>query len=150
QAAIVELRGSRSDSADQSDVHGTTSAASLPNPALLSDVDDGDHRTAALGTLMHRVDGNEHGRIPDGRRRHPADRRLGMTMVMHVGIVQHDLPPPAQGALAVCLALDEAVDQLAAKVFRPRTLGQLEPGVADTVIDAVGVERILHDAMADA
>ena len=36
------------------------------------------------------------------------------------------------------------------EVAGPRPLRQLEPGVADRVIDAVDVECIAHDRMADA
>ena len=35
---------------------------------------------------------------------------------MHVGIIQHDLPPPAQAAAVIRLALDEAVHDAAAEI----------------------------------
>ena len=56
----------------------------------------------------------------------------------------------AQARGAIGLALDEAVDELAAEVARARTLRQVEAGVADAVVDTVDVERVLHHAVADA
>jgi hypothetical protein len=56
-------------------------------------------------------------RIAVRRRHHGADRRLGVAMVVHVGVVEHDLAPAAQGPAVVRLALDEAVDDAPAEVF---------------------------------
>jgi len=70
-----------------------------------SHVDDGDDRAAAMRPLVHRVDGDEHRRVPDRGRRDAADDGLGMAMVMHVGIVEHDLAPAAQPPGMVRLAL---------------------------------------------
>jgi hypothetical protein len=58
-------------------------------------------------------------RIADRRRHHGADRRLGVAMVVHVGVVEHDLAPAAQGPAVVRLALDEAVDDAPAEVLGP-------------------------------
>ena len=77
---------------------------------LLADVDNGDHGPPACGSLVHRVDGDEHGGIADRRRGDAADRGLRMAMMMHVGIIQHDLAATAQRAAPVGLAFHEAVD----------------------------------------
>ena len=34
-------------------------------------------------------------------------------------------------------------------IWRRRALRQIEPGIADRIVDAVDVERVLHDAVAD-
>ena len=51
---------------------------------------------------------------------------------------------------AVGLAFHEAVDHAALEVVGARPLRQFEAGVADDVVDAVDVERVLHHRMADA
>src|SRR5882724_7165002 len=58
---------------------------------LFVELDNRDHGTAAMWALMHGIDRDEHGWIADRRRRHAADRRLGVPVVMDVGIVEHDL-----------------------------------------------------------
>jgi hypothetical protein len=77
---------------------------------LFAQIDDGDDRAAALRALVHGVNRNEYGGIADRGRRHATNGCLGMTMVMHVGIIEHDLTAPAQGAAPVGLAFHEAVD----------------------------------------
>src|SRR6202034_2738505 len=118
--------------------------------ALFAGVDDGDAGSATLRSLVHGVDRHEHRRIADRRRSEAADRGLDMAMPGHVGIVEHDLAPPAQLAGAVRLALHEAIDQPAIEVFGARPRRQLETGVADRLVDAVNVERVLHHGMPDA
>ena len=44
----------------------------------------------------------------------------------------------------------EAVHHAALEVFGARAVGQLEPGIADCVVDAVDVDRVAHDRVADA
>ena len=75
--------------------------------ASFADIDDRDHRAAALRSLMHGVDRHEHRRIADRRRGDAANGRLGMAVMMHVGIVEHDLAAAAQRAAPVGLALHE-------------------------------------------
>src|SRR3954453_17982099 len=87
-------------------------------------IDNGDHRTAALRPLMHRVDGDEHGGIADRRGGDAADCPFRMAMMMHVGIVQHDLPTTAQRTAAVGLAFHEAVHHPSAQILGARARGQ--------------------------
>ena len=119
-------------------------------PALLAGIDDSDHRPAAVRPLVHRIDRDEHRRIADRRRGDAAHRALRMPVVVHVRVVEHDLTPAAQEAAVIGFALQEAVHQPALQVLRPRARGQIEAGVADRVVDAVDVERVLHHRMADA
>src|SRR5215471_21292392 len=84
-------------------------------------INDGNAGAAALRSLVHGVDRHEHCRVADRSSRHPADRRLGMTVVMHVGIVEHDLPPATQSAAPVRLAFHEAVDDTAIEIRRTRS-----------------------------
>ena len=79
-----------------------------------------------------------------------ADRRLGVAMMVHVGIVEHDLPAAAQRAPAIGFAFDEAVHQAAIEVRGARTVGKLEPGIADRRIDAIQIESIAHHCVTDA
>src|SRR5229473_47820 len=58
-------------------------------------------------------------------------------------------PPPAQHAPAVRLAFHEAIHDTALEVFGPRPFRQLDPGVANRIVDAVDIKRIAHDRMAD-
>src|SRR6185437_12280555 len=125
-------------------------AAPVVRSTLLSGVDDGDARAAALRPLMHGVDGHEHGRIADRGGGNAADRALGVTMPRHVGIVEHDLAPAAQLAGAIGFALHEAIDEPPLEVFRARPFRQVEAGIADGRVNAVDVERVLHHRMADA
>src|SRR4029079_884649 len=97
-----------------------------------------------MGTLVHGVDRYEYRRIADRRRRHPTNHRLDVAVPGHVGVVEHDLAPGMQLAGAIGLAFHEAVDELALEVAGPRTLRQLETGIADRIVDAVDVERVLH------
>ena len=99
---------------------------------------------------MHRIHRYEHGRVADCRRGDRTDCRLRMAMVMHIGIIEHDLPPAAELRAMIRLALDEAVDEPPLQVFGPRTLRQLEARVADCGVDAVDIECIFHDTMTDA
>ena len=108
------------------------------------------HGPAALRSLMHGVDRDEHGRVADRGGGDAADRALGVAVPRHVGIVHHDLAAAAQLAGAVGLALHEAIDQPALEVFGARPLRQFETGIADGLVDAVDVERVLHHRMADA
>src|SRR2546428_13836313 len=71
-------------------------------------------------------------------------------MMVHVGIVEHDLAASTQRTAAVGLALDEAVHQPALEVLRAGARRQIEAGIADGVVDAVDIERIAHPRMADA
>ena len=45
---------------------------------------------------MHGVNRNENSRITDGCRSHAADSSFGVAMMMHIGIIQHDLATTAQ------------------------------------------------------
>src|SRR5436305_10242750 len=90
---------------------------SLVPPGLIPRVDDGNNGPAARRTLMHRIDRHEHRRIADRRRRHAAYGGLGMAVVVHVGIIEHDLPAAAQRAAMVRLAFDEAIDDTAVEIL---------------------------------
>src|SRR5260370_5675964 len=104
---------------------------SLSYRLLFVEFDNRDHRTATMWALMHGIDRDEHGWIADRRRCHAADRRLGVPVVMDVGIVEHDLTPSAQHAGSVGLAFHEAIDDTSLEVFRPRPFRQFDPGVAN-------------------
>ncbi len=99
--------------------------------------------------LMHGIDRYEYRRIADRQRRHTPHRRLRMAVMVDVGIIQHDLPPSAQRAPAVGLAFHEAIDDAALEVFLPRPLRQLDPGVANGIVDAIDIKRVAHDGMAN-
>src|ERR1700676_2150061 len=123
---------------------------SLSYRTLFVELHNRDHRTATMRALMHGVDRDEHGWIAERRRRYAANCRLGMPVVMNIGIVEHDLPPTAQDAPAVGLALHEAIDDASFEVFRPRPFRQLNTGVADRIVDSIDIQRVAHDRMADA
>src|SRR6516164_3654692 len=72
-----------------------------------------------------------------------------MPMMVHVGIVEHDLATSTQRTAAVGLALDEAVHQPTLEVLRAGARRQIKAGIADGVIDAVDIERIAHHRMPD-
>ena len=99
---------------------------------------------------MHRIDRHEHRRIADRRRRHAAYGGFGMAVVVHVGIVEHDLPASAQRAATVRLAFDEAIDDTAVEILGARPRRQIKACVADSVVDAVEIEGIAHQRMPDA
>ena len=96
-------------------------------------------------------DRDEHRRVADRRRHHRADRGLRVPVVMHVGVVEHDLAAPAQH-LPVRSAshLMKQLTSLPPRSSARGRSGELQPGVADRGIDAVEVERVLHHAVADA
>src|SRR5215813_12155513 len=71
-------------------------------------------------------------------------------MMVHIGIVEHDLAAPTQRAAAVGLAFYEAVHQPTLEILEAGARRQIEAGIADGVIDAVDVERIAHHRMPDA
>src|SRR5476651_155936 len=100
--------------------------------------------------LMHGIDRYEHRGIADRKCCHAAHRRLGMAVMVDVGIVEHDLPPSARQAGTISFAFHEAIDDTALEIFRTRSLRQLYSGVTDRVIDAVDIERVFHHGMADA
>src|SRR3954453_2702769 len=100
-------------------------------PSSFAHIDNGDHRTTALRPLVHRVDGDEHGGIADRRGGDTTDRAFRMAMMMHVGIIQHDLATAAQRTAAVGLALHEAVDHPPAQILGARARGQFKAGIAD-------------------
>lgn len=79
---------------------GLMPACSLVTPggALFTNVDDGDDRPAAVRTLVHRIDGNKHGRIAERCRRNTADGGLRVAMMVNVRIVEHDLAPASKPA----------------------------------------------------
>ena len=104
---------------------------------------------AAGRALMHSVDRDEHRRIADRRRRHAAHRRLGMAVMVYVGIIEHDLAAAAQPGAGIGLAFQETVHHPAAQVFGAGAFGKRQPGIADGVIDAVHMQRILHHRVAD-
>src|SRR4051812_12227275 len=133
-------------------------SSELPRPepgaltmvVLVADIDDGDHRSAAVRTLVHRIDRDEHRRVADGCSRDAADSTLGVPVMMDVGIIEHDLSPAAQHAVAVGLAFHEAVDQSAIQILGSCTLGQRQARAANGFVDAVDIDGILHDAVPDA
>src|SRR5260370_8704420 len=75
----------------------------------LVQLDNRDHRTAAMRALMHGIDRHEHRRIADRQRRHPADRGLGMAVIVDGGIVDPDLPPPPRRTPPLPLASPDAI-----------------------------------------
>src|SRR5260370_11774942 len=74
-------------------------------------------------------------------------RRMGESV--KDGNSQHELTPAAQRAPAVGLAFHEAIDEAPLEVFRPRPFRQLDPGVANGIVDAVDIKRVAHDRMAN-
>ena len=74
-------------------------------------VDNRDDWPAAMWALMHCINGHEDGRIADRGSGNGAHCGLRMTMVMNIGIVEHDLAPTTQESASVCLTFDKAVDQ---------------------------------------
>src|SRR5260370_323649 len=76
----------------------TTNQASLVPPALLSGIDDGNDRPAALRALMHGIDRHEHRLIADCCRRYAAHRRLGMADGVNITIIAPNLWRPATRA----------------------------------------------------
>jgi hypothetical protein len=62
---------------------------------------------------MHRIDGDENRWITQNRGRNRTHGGLRVPMMVHVGIVQHDLPPPAQLRPTICFTLDEEIDDAA-------------------------------------
>src|SRR5262249_61693804 len=71
-------------------------------------------------------------------------------MMVHVGIVEHDLAAPTQRAAAVALAFSEAVHQPTLEIWKAWARRQIDAGIADGVVDAVDVERVAHHRMPDA
>ncbi len=98
---------------------------------------------------MHGVDRDEDGGVADSGCSDTADGGFGMAVMMHVGVIEHYLPTPAQRAGPVCLAFDKYVDELPAKVGRSRALWQRQPGVTNRLVNSVDIERVLHHRMAD-
>src|SRR6266508_1984075 len=117
---------------------------------LRPEVDDRGHGTPAVRALVRRQHRDEHRRVAGHRRGHATDARLDLPVPVHVGVVEHGVAPPAHQPVAGRLALEEHVDQPALQVAVVRPIGQLQPGVADRGPDAVGVQRIAHDAVPDA
>gem|GEM_PF-6441520 len=68
---------------------------------------------------------------------------------MDVGIVEHDLTPPAQPGARIRLALGEDVDHAAAEIGGAGAFGQAQTGGLDRRIDRVLVEGVAHDGVAD-
>ena len=64
-----------------------------------------------MRTLMHGVDRYEHARIADRGRRDAAHGAFGVAMMMHIGIVEHDLPTTTQLRAVIRFALDETIDE---------------------------------------
>src|SRR5690349_20713837 len=118
--------------------------------ALFSRVDDGNDRSPALRALMHGIDRYEHRRISDGRRRHATDRGFRMAVMMHIGVVEHDLAASAQRTAAIGLAFDEAVHQSALEILRARARWKIEAGIANGIVNAVDIEGIAHQRMSSA
>src|SRR5262249_30190095 len=71
-------------------------------------------------------------------------------MMVHVGIVEHDLAASTQRTTAAGLAFDEAVHQPTLEVLRAGARRQIEAGLAHGVIDAIDIERVAHHRMPDA
>ena len=84
-----------------------------------------------MAPLVHRIDRYEHRRVADRRGGDAADRRLGVAVMMDVGIVEHDLPPPAQQAAVVGLAFYKHVDQPAAEILGAWPFGQFVSSTPD-------------------
>ena len=115
----------------------------------LAKFDDGDHGTATVRPLMHGVNRDEHRRVTYCYRRHGPDGCLGVPMMVDVGVVEHDLTATAEYGAAICLTLDEAVDETTLKVLRSGPFREIEAGAADALVYSVYVQRILHDAVTD-
>src|ERR1700747_38828 len=119
------------------------------NGSRFPNVDDGDDGAAALRALVHGVDGNEHRRIANGCCRNAADGGLGMTMMMDVRVIKHDLPPMPQRPAAVGLAFDKTVHETPVEIGGAWPIGKLKPCATDRRIDRVDVEGVAHHRMSD-
>jgi hypothetical protein len=102
-----------------------------------------------LRALVHGVDRDEDGGIADSGCSDTTDSGFGMTMMMYVGIIEHDLPASAQRACPICLAFDEDVDEFPAKVARSRALRKRQSGIANCLVDSIDIEGVFHHRMAD-
>src|SRR5262245_58790572 len=71
-------------------------------------------------------------------------------MMVHGGIVEHDLASSTQRTAAVGLAFDEAVPRPTLKIRRAGAGREIEAGIAHGVIDAVDIERVAHHRVPDA
>ena len=98
---------------------------------------------------MHGVNRDEHGRVTERRCGDPAHRGLRVAVVMHVGIVEHDLTSAAQTAAAVRFAFHEAVHHPPVKILGSGTIGQVQARIPDGGVDCLDVEGIAHDGVAD-
>ena len=79
---------------------------------------------------MQRGDGDEDRRVADGRRRHATDRALDLTVVVHVGVIERELPTAAHGAAGIRLALEEHVDEASREVGVVGAVREVETGTA--------------------
>src|SRR3954453_10865387 len=113
------------------------------------EVDDGGDGATAVRTLGGCGDGYQNRGVAGHRGGDAAAGRLDLAVPVDVRVVQHRVPAAADEAVLGCLALEENVDQPAVEVLGARALREVEPGGADRVPDAVGVERVLHHRVAD-
>src|SRR5262249_43891428 len=112
-------------------------------------IDDRDHWTATLRPLVHGIDGHEDRGITNCSRRNRANCCFYVTMMMNVGIIEHNLAATPQTPRPIGLAFDEAIDKLAIQVRSARSIRKAQAGITNCVINTVDVERILHHAMAN-
>jgi hypothetical protein len=113
-------------------------------------VGDGDDGTAAGRPLVDGSDRDEDRGVTRDRGDHAADTGLDLPVPVHVGIVEHDVAPPADPAARIGLALAEDVHHAAPQVARMRPVGQVQASVTDRRPDTVSVEGVPHHAVPDA
>src|SRR5690349_21500609 len=112
-------------------------------------VDDRGDRAAAVGALVGGGDRHEDGGVAGDGRGDAADRGLDLAVPVHVGVVEHRVAAAADLTVLGRLALEEDVDQAAVEVGGAGALGKVEAGRPDGLPDAVLVEGVLHDRVAD-
>ncbi len=68
---------------------------------------------------------------------------------MDIGVIEHRVAAAEHRAVLAGLALEEHIDQPAAQIIAVRTVRQVETGIGDRIPDPVGIERMVHDPMAN-
>src|SRR6476620_6429419 len=104
----------------------------------------------AIGALMGGRDRHEHGRVAGHRGGDAADAGLDLAVPVDVRVVEHGVAAAMDGAVLADLTLEEHVDQAPVEVRPARALRQVEARAPDGLPDAVLVEGVLHDRVADA
>ncbi len=98
---------------------------------------------------MNRRNGDEHGGIVNSVCDDATDRSLDVPMVVHIGVVQSDLPPSPKTCSRVGLALDEDVDDLAIEIVGIGAFGKVETRRTDRPVDTFPIKSVIHDVVTD-